>query len=81
MGIVYASFGVPRRKKLGFFNNQLLCLTTALIQIKMSIELKVITKNGILVSPSIVGMFIFSTIVNISWFQGRAYHSMIHRLF
>jgi hypothetical protein len=60
MGIVYASFGVPRIKDLlGFFNNQLLCSTLALIHIKKSIEPKIIAKNGILVSPSIVGMYFF----------------------
>jgi Co/Zn/Cd efflux system component len=81
MGTVDASFGVLRIEEfLGFFNKQLLCSTSALIHINKSIEPQITTNNGILVSPSIVGIF-FSTIVNILWFSDQAYHSMIHKLF
>jgi hypothetical protein len=82
MGIVDASFGVPRIKGfLGCFNKQLLCSTSALIHIKNSIGPQIIAKNGILVSLSIAGTFFFSTIVAISRFWGWAYHLTIHMLF
>jgi hypothetical protein len=34
-----------------------------------------------LVFPFIIGTSFFSTIIDILWFRGRAYHSMIQRLF
>jgi hypothetical protein len=47
---------------------QNLCSISTLIHIKMSTKPKIITKNGILVFPSIVGMSFFYTIVDIFWF-------------
>jgi len=66
---------------IGFFKKQTLCSTSALIHIKMFNEPKIIAKNGILVYLSFVGISFFLTIVDISWFQGRAYHLVIHKLF
>ncbi len=60
MGIVDASFKVPRIKDFSrFFSKQLLCSTSTLIHIKKSVEPQITTKNGILISPSIVGTFFF----------------------
>jgi hypothetical protein len=59
----------------------ILCSTLALIHIKMFNEPKIIAKNGILVYLSFVGISFFLTIVDISWFQGRAYYLVIHKLF
>jgi hypothetical protein len=74
------SFGVPRIKDfLGIFNKQLLCSTSVLIHIKKSIEPQITTNNGILVSRSIVGTSFFSTIVDISWSWGMAYHILLYR--
>jgi hypothetical protein len=82
MGIIDVSFGVPRIKVFSrFFSKQNLCSTLTLIHIKKSIELEITTKNGILVSPSIVGTYFFLTIINILWFWVQAYHSTIHKLF
>jgi hypothetical protein len=50
MGVVYASFRILGIKK------QFLCSTLALIHIKKIIQPQITTKNGILVSPSFVGM-------------------------
>ncbi len=68
-------------KMIGFLLVQLLCSTSPLIHIIKSIEPQIITNNGILVSPSIVGTSIFSIIVNISRFPIQAYHSTTHMLF
>ncbi len=82
MGIIDVSFGVPKIKDFSrFFNKQLLCSTLALIHIKKSIKPQITAKNGILFFPSIVGTSFFFTIIDILWFQGRAYHSTIHKLF
>jgi hypothetical protein len=81
MGIVDVSFRVPRIKDfLGLFNKQLLCSTSTLIHIKKSTKPQITTNNVILVSLSIVETFVFSIIVNISWFWGQTYHLTIHKL-
>jgi hypothetical protein len=74
--------GVPKIKDFSrFLNKQLMCSTSTLIHIKKSIKPQITTKNGILVSPSIVRTSFFNTIVDILWFWGWVYHSMIHKLF
>jgi len=61
MGIVYASFGVQWIKNFGwidgFSKKQPPCSTSTLIHIKKSIKPQITTKNGILVSHLVVGMF------------------------
>jgi hypothetical protein len=60
MGIINVSFGVLRIKDfLGFFSKQLLFSTSTRIHIKKFIKPQIITNNGILVSPSIVGKLFF----------------------
>ncbi len=60
-----------------FFNNQFQCLTLANIHFNTCIIPQFNTNSGIFLLPLIVDLLFFSTIIHVSWFQGRPYHLMI----